>query len=74
MYMFKTEFLKEIELTFRGFQLKVGADAKKVSEGLMSESRIGSNLPLRAGSWFLCRTLGRDLKILIKLGQKPDMV
>jgi UDPglucose 6-dehydrogenase len=57
---------------------EVGADAKKVSEGLMSEQRIGRNLPLRSGLGFSGGTLGRDLKILTKLGNelgvKPDLI
>lgn len=57
---------------------EVGADAKKVSEGLMSESRIGRNLPLRAGLGFSGGTLGRDLRILKKIGQdvriNPDLI
>lgn len=57
---------------------EVGADSKKVSEGLMSESRIGRNLPLRAGLGFSGGTLGRDLRILTKLGQdldiQPDLI
>lgn len=46
---------------------EVGADVKKVLEGLMSERRIGSGLPLRSGLSFSGGTLGRDLRILEKL-------
>ena len=48
---------------------ETGADANKVSEGLMTEKRIGKNLPLRPGLGFAGGTLGRDLKILINLGR-----
>jgi len=55
-----------------------GADVNKVSEGLMSEKRIGKKLPLKAGMGFGGGTLGRDLKILAKLGHelnlKPDLI
>lgn len=49
---------------------KIGIDMEKVSEGLMSESRIGNKLPLRAGMGFAGGTLGRDLRILEKIGEQ----
>ena len=49
---------------------EIDADAVKVSEGLMTEKRIGKNLPLKPGSGFSGGTLGRDLKVLINLGKK----
>ena len=57
---------------------EMGVDTKKVIEGLMSERRIGNNLPLRAGLGFSGGTLGRDLRILEKLGKdygkKSDLI
>lgn len=56
----------------------VGADAKKVAEGLVSEERIGRTLPLRPGLGFSGGTLSRDLRILEKLanefGIKPNLI
>jgi UDPglucose 6-dehydrogenase len=49
---------------------RVGADVLKVSEGLRSDSRIGSKVPLKAGLGFAGGTLARDLKVLQKLGVK----
>lgn len=49
---------------------EVGADSSKVSEGLLSEKRIGSKLPLKSGLGFSGGTLGRDLNILSELGKK----
>ncbi len=49
---------------------KMGIDMRKVSDGLMSEDRIGNKLPLRAGMGFAGGTLGRDLRILEKLGKQ----
>jgi UDPglucose 6-dehydrogenase len=56
----------------------IHADAKKVSEGLMSEERVGRTLPLRPGLGFSGGTLSRDLRILEKLANdfnvKPNLI
>jgi UDPglucose 6-dehydrogenase len=49
---------------------EVGANPKMVSEGLVSEGRIGKLLPLRPGLGFAGGTLGRDLRILENLADK----
>lgn len=57
---------------------EVGADPKMVSEGLMSEQRIGTKLPLRPGLGFAGGTLGRDLRILEQFSNefhiKPNLM
>lgn len=52
---------------------KLGVDVNKVSEGLMSEHRIGNRLPLRSGAGFAGGTLGRDVRILEELCKKIDV-
>jgi UDPglucose 6-dehydrogenase len=47
---------------------EVDADALKVAEGLGTDERIGSKLPLKPGLAFAGGTLARDLKILHNLG------
>jgi len=57
---------------------KTGADVNMISEGLMSEHRIGNRLPLRSGLGFSGGTLGRDVKVLEELCKKievePDFI
>lgn len=52
---------------------EVGADICKVSEGLMSEQRIGRGIPLRFGLGFSGGTLGRDVRILEEIGNKISL-
>ena len=47
---------------------EVGADALRVAEGLGTDERIGSKLPLKPGLAFAGGTLARDLKILQGIG------
>lgn len=52
---------------------RIGVDANKVSEGLMSERRIGKGLPLHSGLGFSGGTLGRDLRILEGVCKKNNV-
>lgn len=46
---------------------KKGIDYNEVLKGILSEQRIGSKLPLRAGKAYTGKTLARDIKYLIDM-------
>lgn len=52
---------------------QVGADAKEVERGLKSEERIGPKAYLGPGYAFAGGTLGRDINLLIKIGEKCNL-
>lgn len=49
---------------------QVGADAKEVERGLRSEPRVGSRAYVSPGAAYAGGTLARDVRFLIRLGEK----
>ena len=52
---------------------KVGADAKEVERGLKSDVRVGSRAYLGPGGPFAGGTLGRDVGLLVQLGDSRKL-